>query len=219
MNYELLTILVSIILLLVAYMQYFNNKNNFLTEKLPIINIKNIGGIYNKEKIKFTIDLENVGNSPAVDVILEYRISEMNNLNYSKVNFLKDSNNIIIKIEFDKNEIEKFINIMNNNKRLFKEKITNQILLPVLSIGIYYKNIFNKCYKLSYDRGMYQFNEFNIDKKKLKIINFISENAITFSLKKVSKYKFKKILKKYNNNLPFEKVYDNELNKKFHLNY
>ena len=212
MNYEILTIILSIVLIAVTYMQYHNNKHNFLNEKLPILNIKKTEGAYIDSELNFMIILENIGDSPAVDIVVKIRINEIEKIKYEKIKYLRENESTLVKFSFTESECNKFIKRLSDNKKLFKkafkkdEKAREKILLPVLSLNIFYKNIFDKCFSLSYDRGMFQINDIEIGKKRFKGINFISENSITFSLKKIGKRKFNKILKVYNNNLPFIKV-------------
>lgn len=117
---------------------------------------------------------------------------------------------------FEKNECEELISILDNNNILFNKafsggkskidtEINKEICLPVLTVEIYYKNIFDKCYKLLYDRGMFKFIDIETKGKKAKEINFISENTSIFSLKKISKRKQTQILKEYGDSLPFIK--------------
>lgn len=100
MNYELLTIIVSSILLLVTFMQYFNSKHNFLKEKMPIIIVNDVKGIYYEKRLKIILAIENIGDSPAVDIIFKSDFDEKKDIKYEKVNFLKEGNKVLIELFF-----------------------------------------------------------------------------------------------------------------------
>jgi hypothetical protein len=208
MNYEFLTILVSCVLLLITYLQYRNSKNNFLVAKLPVISVTNIEGVYDNNNLRIVIEIENNGDSSALDLLLASGIEKSNQVHYNKIDILKVGSKKNVEIIFNRSEITETLNLIEQNNKMFNKSKTNEVLLPMFVCNIYYQNIYFKFYTTSYAKPIFHFINL-VDKngkraENIKILNFLSDNVPFFSYEKLSKREYKKVLKDYEKKLPFE---------------
>ena len=151
-----------------------------------------------------------------LNLILEFISDKQEN----KINNLKLSNEILLKIKFQKT-LRKSINIKNNKSIINKEKITNFNLLEIPSkiFALILTNYTNSLF-IKLQNEYYQLNSFCLKNKKLysPIINDLinlSNNIVRFLMEEIISYDNKK-----KRNLVIKKIIEiaEELNELHNLN-
>jgi len=192
---------VSLFLLVTTIIQFINNKNNFNKSKMPIINIKNVTGIKKKDGIHFSLDIENVGDSPATDIVIKTMIEPCSNNQYFRVFMLKEREVSNLKFVFDTKKCYKFLKVLEYDEKIYSKmkigELGKGIYLPSFYVLIYYKNVFGETYEVFYKRAIFHILKNNE-------INFISTNAAFLNLKRINKLNFEKVEEEYLENLPFD---------------
>lgn len=164
-------VLITIIYTIFTFGLFLIQRRQFLLTTNPVISIKLLKMLINKEQTQLEIDLElrNIGNGPAIGITIDSEIILKNSDKYNDVLLISHwepfsipflsinesyKSEIISKLRFTKDNVIKLLNDFNEiEKKLEERKIKGEhyvIEEPLLNIYIYYQNNNGQYFKETY---------------------------------------------------------------------